>query len=111
MKEEIMYLYNDSFYLEIDDAIDYMYSNSGLEQEEIIGQELTICRKEQTISNDTISKMQDILYNREEERFDDGDWLSDKLGKIWDSLKAIEMFYPTNEIYVITEQDMNNYLS
>lgn len=110
MKEEVMYLFNDSFYSDVYDVIDYMYSNSGLEQDEIIGQELTICRKEQSISNDTISQMQDILYNREEERFDENDYLENKLSKIWDSFKSIEMFYPTSEVYIVKEEDMNNYL-
>ena len=112
-KEEIMYEFDDNFYSDIYDAIDYMYTNNNMEltQEQIIGQKLTICRGEQVISNETISQMQDILYNREEERFDENDYLEDKLTKIWNSLKAIKMFYPSTEYYIITEKDMNDYLS
>lgn len=106
---DIMYVWDDTnFESELGEVINYLIDTEELEKEDIIGYKLDIAEKEQAIDEKTISKMQDILHNRCEDRYDSGDYLEDKIREVFDKLKAIEMYYPSGENYIITEEDYND---
>jgi len=109
---DIMYVYNDDkFERALYEVINYLIEVDELEKEDIVGYKLDVAEKEQAIDEKTINKMWDIIQNRCEERYDSGTYLEDKLDKIFEQLKAIQMYYPSGETYTITEEDYNDYFS
>jgi len=82
-----------------------------MHRKKLVGYKLDVAEKEQAIDEKTINKMWDIIQNRCEERYDSGTYLEDKLDKIFEQLKAIQMYYPSGETYTITEEDYNDYFS
>jgi hypothetical protein len=107
-----MYIYDDDrFEKDLYEVINYLIEVDELEKEDIIGYKLDIAEKEQAIDEKTISKMEEILHNRCEERYDSGTYLEDRIQEIFDKLKTIEMYYPSGETYTITEEDYNDYFS
>ena len=107
MKEQ--YSFNDGEYIDYSpyEVIQYMLDQDML-KEHIIGDKLSILRLEQCIDSKVIEKMQDTLYNRCEDRFDENDWLENKLSKIWKQFEELEMFYDCGEYYTITEEDYDD---
>lgn len=102
------YSVNDGDYTDYSpyECIQYMIEND-YEKEHIIGYKLNILKLEQCIDDKTLDLMQDILHNRCDDRCDEKDWLSDKLGEIWDKFKELKMFYDCGDYYIITEEDYN----
>lgn len=108
MEIKEQYSVNDGDYTDFSpyECIQYMIEDDW-EKEHIIGYKLNILRLEQCIPEKAIDKMKDIVYDGCEDRFDEQDWLSDKLGEIWDKFKTLKMFYDSGEYYTITEEDYN----
>lgn len=108
MEIKEQYSFNDGEYVDYSpyEVIQYMIEQE-MEKEHIIGDKLNILKLEQCIPEKAVDKMKDIVYDGCEDRFDENDWLSDKLSEIWDKFKALEMFYDSGEYYIITEEDYN----
>lgn len=100
------YSVNDGDYTDYSpyECIQYMIEDDW-EKEHIIGYKLNILKLEQCIPEKIIDYFKDIIYGNYEDRFDDRDWLSDELVKIWDKFKTLKMFYDCGDYYVITEED------
>jgi len=103
---EEQYSVNDGEYTDYSpyECIQYMIEDD-TPKEHIVGYKLNIYKLERCIDEKTIEKMQDILYNRCEDRFDEGDWLSNRLENIWKQFDKLQMFYDSGEYYTITEED------
>lgn len=111
-EENIIYSYNDGETSDesFEEIIAYMIDEE-VEPEYIVGTKLDVCKLSRCISDETLSEMGEILYNREEDSFDENDYLENKLTKIWESFKSLEMYYPTGETYTITEEDYNSVIN
>lgn len=108
METTEQYSFNDGEYIDYSpyEVIQYMIEQE-MEKEHIIGDKLNILKLEQCIPEKAIDKMKDIVYGNYDDRFDERDWLSDKLGKIWNKFRELKMFYDCGDYYVITEEDYN----
>lgn len=102
------YSFNEGEYTEYSsyEVVQYMVEQD-MTKEHIVGCKLEIIKLEQCIDKKTIKLMENILYNRCEDRFDEQDYLSDKLDNIWKQFEEIKMFYASDEYYTITEEDYN----
>jgi len=111
MEIEEQYSVNDGEYVDYSpyECIQYMIEQD-MEKEHIIGDKLNILKLEQCIPEKAVYKMKDMVYGNYEDRFDENDWLSDKLGEIWDKFKELKMFYDSGEYHVITEEEYNEVL-
>ena len=104
---DIMYVWdNTNFESELGEVINALIEDE-LEKEDIIGYVLDIAEKEQAIDDDAIYEMEGVLQNRCEDRFDENEYLENKLKKIFDQFRDIKMYYPSGETYTITEEDYN----
>lgn len=105
-----MYVYDDTrFDNSLWEVINYLIDVEELEKEDIVGFVLDVAEKEQSVDDEIINEMADLLYDRCEDRFDDNEYLENKLKKIFDQFRNIKMYYPSGETYTITEEDYNDY--
>ena len=91
------------------ECIQYMIEDDW-EKEDIIGYKLNIYKLERCVDEKTIELMQDIIYNRCEDRFDDMDYLEEELAYIWQKFREPKMFYDSDEYHTITEEEYNEVL-
>ena len=100
------YSFNDGEHIDTSpyECIQYMIEQE-MPKEHIVGDKLDILKLEKCIPEKVIEAMKDILYNRCEDRFDENDWLDNKLSKAWQEFEKLEMFYDSGKYYTITEED------
>jgi hypothetical protein len=105
------YSVNDGEYIDSSpyECIQYMIEQD-MEKEHIIGGKLNILKLEQCIPEKAIDKMKDIVYGNYDDRFDENEYLENKLAEIWDKFKELEMFYDSGEYHTITEEEYNEVL-
>ena len=108
MKTEVQYSFNDGEYMD-DSYLECVYYmvEQDMPKEDIVGTRLEILTLAQCIPENIVGKMQDLLHDSCEDRFDYGDYLEQELSKVWKALRGIEMFYPSCEHYIVTEEDYN----
>lgn len=106
MKITEQYSVNDGEYIDnsVYECIQYMIEDD-IPKEHIVGYKLVVLELEKCIDDKTMMLMRNTLYDRCEDRFDDGDWLDNKLDKIWSQFEDLEMFYDSGKYYTITEED------
>lgn len=102
------YSFNDGEYTDYSpyEVIQYMIEQE-MEKERIVGDKLSIWKLERCIDEKTIDLMKNILHNRCDDRFDDMEYLEEKLADIWQKFREPKMFYDCGDYYVITEEDYN----
>ena len=100
------YSFNDGEHIDTSpyECIQYMIEQE-MSKEHIVGDKLDILKLEKCIPEKVIEAMKDILYSRCEDRFDENDWLDNKLSKAWQEFEKLEMFYDSGKYYTITEED------
>jgi len=99
------YSFNEGEYTDYSpyECVQYMIEQD-MPKEHIVGCKLEILKLEQCIP---LGKIKEIVYDNYDDRFDEQDYLSDKLENIWKQFEEIKMFYASDEYYTVTEEDYN----